>query len=66
MCNEDFICAVGTRIDFGDPGVGVITARDDYRVFMESPVFTGWVEEEYLRSILLPIEGDGISNIGPS
>lgn len=44
--------AIGDEIDFGDPGVGRITARDVDRVFLESPVFTGWVTEDYLLGTL--------------
>lgn len=49
---------VGTRIDFGDEGTGVITARDNNRVFLESSVHTGWVDEKWLLSLLTLIDDD--------
>lgn len=49
---------IGTKIDFGDPGEGRITARDDRRVFVESPVFTGWIDEAWLAGQLKPNEDE--------
>jgi hypothetical protein len=47
---------IGTRIDFGDSGIGTITAKDAEagRVFVESLVFTGWTDERWLRSVMRP------------
>jgi hypothetical protein len=49
---------IGDRIDFGDSGEGTITARDGGRVFLQSPVFTGWVPEDYLLGMLSPLDED--------
>ena len=46
--------ATGITIEFGDEGRGVISARDGSRLFLESPVYTGWIEEAELLNLLEP------------
>jgi hypothetical protein len=48
----DDVMTVGTRIAFGDPGEGVITSTESDRVFLASPVYTGWIKRAHLRTIL--------------
>lgn len=47
--------AIGTRILMDDSCEGRITARDERgRVFLESPVYTGWLDEASFLKDLRP------------
>lgn len=46
--NEPDELTIGTTIDFVDLGRSTIKARDCGRVLLESPVFDGWVDEQWL------------------
>lgn len=49
---------VGTEIDFGDEGTGEITDRDGDRVYLKSPVFTGWTDAAGLAASMRLNTGD--------
>lgn len=52
----EVLLPLGTRIEFGDSGEGRVTARDGARVFIESPEYTGWVDEAWFFAQCRPMD----------